>query len=127
MGRRAATVATPAAPVSADATAQALPTLQALLCVTQMPQSGWGWRDPAEDGVWVPEQARAARRVLIRELRFFGPKSASDYLLGLGVAECLLAFDVRILNLLVDCLGWNPRIRRQVATLRGYELVEQRV
>lgn len=78
---------------------------------------------PDTRGCWPAEQARAARRALVREVAFIGPKSASDFLLGLGLAEDLVALDVRILNLLVDGLGWVSTTR-QVGNLRAYEQVE---
>jgi hypothetical protein len=84
--------------------------------------------DPDErTGLWTPDQARSARRLLIQELHFFGPKSASDFLLGLGLADSLLAFDVRLLHLLIDDLGWSPDCRACVSRLADYEMLEARV
>lgn len=78
-------------------------------------------------GLWPHAQACGARRVLIRNLQFFGPKSASDFLVGLGVADSLLALDVRLLNLLIDFLGWDPGCRQRVHSLARYEELEQQV
>jgi hypothetical protein len=81
----------------------------------------------AADGVFSHAQACAARRLLVGGLSFFGPKSASDFLLGVGLADSLLAFDVRLLNLLVDHLGWDPAARRRVHALARYEELERDV
>jgi hypothetical protein len=83
--------------------------------------------EPGSEGTFTREQARMARRLLIRHLRFFGPKSASDFLLGLGLADSLIAFDVRLLNLLVDNLGWSPACRRHVSSLPRYTELEEEV
>lgn len=82
---------------------------------------------PDDEGVLTPAQAQAARRLLIREVHFFGPKSASDFLLGLGLADSLLAFDVRLLNLLIDLWGLDPVWRERVHHLDLYETLEAEV
>lgn len=83
--------------------------------------------DSGLDGMFSQIQAHEARRLLIRSLRFFGPKSASDFLLGLGLADSLLAFDTRILNLLIDGLGWEASWRSRVQRLSAYEELEAEV
>jgi hypothetical protein len=88
------------------------------------------WREagePDDRGVFSHARACVARRLLVRSLSFFGPKSASDFLLGVGLADSLLAFDVRLLNLFVDCLGCEEGIRRQVHSLARYEELERKV
>lgn len=83
--------------------------------------------EPLEDGQFSHPQACAARSLLVGRLRFFGPKSASDFLLGLGLADSLLAFDVRLLNLMINHLGWNSSCRGEVGNLRRYEQLEAEV
>jgi hypothetical protein len=81
--------------------------------------------EPDSRGLYPYEDARKARRLLIRELTFFGPKSASDFLIGVGLADSFLALDVRLLNLLVDYLGWDPGVRAKVHNLARYEEIER--
>jgi hypothetical protein len=83
--------------------------------------------EPAPGTYFSPEQARVARQILVRELRFFGPKSASDFLLGLGLTDAVIALDVRVLNLLVECLGWSPTCRQRIGDLRRYTDLEEQV
>ena len=82
---------------------------------------------PSADGVLTLAQAKTARRLLIREVRFFGPKSASDFLLGLGLTDGLLAFDVRLLNLFIDLWGFDPSWRERVHRLDLYEALEAEI
>jgi thermostable 8-oxoguanine DNA glycosylase len=79
---------------------------------------------PSNQGIFTPDQAKAARRLLIENVRFFGPKSASDFLMGLGLANSLLALDVRLLNLLIDRWGFEPSWRDRVHRLSDYERLE---
>jgi|SRR5579871_1009498 len=82
---------------------------------------------PGDQGLFTPDQARVARRWLIQNVRFFGPKSAGDFLLGLGLADSLLALDVRLLNLLIDEWGFDPSWRDRVHRLNDYERLESSV
>ena len=43
------------------------------------------------------------------------------------MADSVLALDVRLLNLLVDFLGWDARCRRLVQRLADYERLEGQV
>ncbi len=79
---------------------------------------------PPPSGVLTAFQAKAARKLLIQNVAFFGPKSSSDFLLGLGLANSLLAFDVRILNLLVNLWGYDPSWRTTIHRLESYEQLE---
>lgn len=80
---------------------------------------------PDVQGLLSHEQASLARQLLIRNVRFFGPKSASDFLTGLGLADTLLAFDVRLLNLLIDHWGYDAKWRARVNRLAEYEKLER--
>lgn len=82
---------------------------------------------PGDQGLLTLEQSRAARRLLIRNVQFFGPKSASDFLIGLGLVDCFLALDVRLLNLLIDQWGFDPVWRDRVHKLDEYEKLESEV
>jgi thermostable 8-oxoguanine DNA glycosylase len=83
--------------------------------------------EPGDQRLLTPDQARMARRLLIQNVRFFGPKSASDFLIGLGLADSLLALDVRLLNLLIDLWGFDPAWRDRVHRLDEYERLENTV
>jgi hypothetical protein len=83
--------------------------------------------EPDAQGLLNHQQARVARKLLIRNVRFFGPKSASDFLTGLGLVDTLLAFDVRLLNLLIDQWGYDPNWRACVHRLADYENLERTV
>lgn len=72
------------------------------------------------------ERERGARRLLVRLVPGFGPKSASDFLNHVGAALNLLAFDSRIQGLLRDGFGLTAgELRRLVGTLERYEALER--
>jgi hypothetical protein len=62
---------------------------------------------PVDDGVLTPEQAKEAR--------------------GLGLADSLLAFDVRLLNLLIGRWGLDPAWRNRMLRLHEYEELEAEI
>ncbi|MCW3053022.1 MAG: N-glycosylase/DNA lyase [Chthonomonadales bacterium] len=111
--------------IAANAFSPFIADANGVVCLLDRIQEAVG--APGTDGLLTPEQTRLARRLLIREVRFFGPKSASDFLLGLGLADNLLAFDVRLLNLLIDFWDFDPAWRDRVHRLDLYEALETEI
>ncbi len=81
--------------------------------------------DPPEWSPAARQREQAARLALIRLVRGFGMKSASDFLNHIGASQNLLAFDSRIQTLLASSFGLGGEVRRLVSRPGTYEALER--
>lgn len=73
------------------------------------------------------KQAGQIRNLLIDNFRMIGPKSASNFLIGLGLTLDLIALDVRLLNLLINWKILHPQDRNRVPNINKYCLMEEQL